>query len=34
LQLDLLDAGHFSLDEKADEIAALTRAFLARVVKP
>jgi hypothetical protein len=27
------DAGHFALDEKAEEIAAITRAFLGRVVK-
>ena len=27
----ILDAGHFALDEKLDEIAALMRAFLARV---
>jgi hypothetical protein len=26
----VLDAGHFALDKKADEIAALTRAFPAR----
>jgi hypothetical protein len=26
----ILDAGHFALDEKLDEIAALIRDFLAR----
>ena len=29
-QIDLLDAGHFALDEKNDEIASLILAFLAR----
>jgi pimeloyl-ACP methyl ester carboxylesterase len=33
-EVHILDAGHFALDEKADEIAALTRVFLGRVVKP
>ena len=27
-EIHLLDAGHFALDEKADEIFALTQAFL------
>jgi len=30
-QVHLLDAGHFALDEAADEITALTRTFLAQV---
>jgi pimeloyl-ACP methyl ester carboxylesterase len=29
-EIHILDAGHFALDEKLDEIAALIRAFLAR----
>jgi pimeloyl-ACP methyl ester carboxylesterase len=29
-EIHLLDAGHFALDEASDEIAALTRAFLAK----
>jgi pimeloyl-ACP methyl ester carboxylesterase len=29
-EIHVLDAGHFALDEKADEIAALIRSFLAR----
>lgn len=29
-EVHILDAGHFALDEKVDEIAALMRAFLAR----
>lgn len=33
VEVHVLDAGHFALDEKADEIAAITRGFLARVVK-
>ena len=28
-EIHLLDAGHFNLDEKNDEIASLTLAFLA-----
>jgi pimeloyl-ACP methyl ester carboxylesterase len=32
-EIHVLDAGHFALDEKADEIAAITRGFLARVLK-
>jgi len=27
-EVHILDAGHFALDEKVDEIAALIRAFL------
>lgn len=30
-EVHMLDAGHFALDEKVDEIAALMRAFLARI---
>ena len=30
-EIHLLDAGHFALDEKPDEVAALCRAFLQRV---
>ena len=29
-EIHLLDAGHFALDEKNDEIATLTLAFLAK----
>ena len=29
-EVHVLDAGHFALDEKVDEIAALIRAFLAK----
>jgi pimeloyl-ACP methyl ester carboxylesterase len=29
----ILEAGHFALDEKADEIAALTRDFLHRTLR-
>jgi len=29
-EVHILDAGHFALDEKVDEIAALMRAFLAK----
>jgi hypothetical protein len=29
-EIHLLDAGHFALDEKNDEIASLVLAFLAR----
>jgi pimeloyl-ACP methyl ester carboxylesterase len=32
-EVHILDAGHFALDEKADEIATLTDAFLARIVR-
>jgi pimeloyl-ACP methyl ester carboxylesterase len=32
-EVHVLDAGHFALDEKAEEIAVITRAFLGRVVK-
>jgi len=32
-EIHLLDAGHFALDEKLDEIAALVRDFLARHLK-
>jgi pimeloyl-ACP methyl ester carboxylesterase len=32
-ELHLLDAGHFALDEKTDEVAKLSRAFLARHLK-
>lgn len=34
LDFHLLDTGHFALEEKGPEIAALIRAFLARNVKP
>lgn len=30
-EVHLLDAGHFALDEKNDEIATLMRQFLARL---
>jgi pimeloyl-ACP methyl ester carboxylesterase len=30
-ELHILDAGHFALDEKTEEVARLTRAFMARV---
>ena len=29
-EVHILDAGHFALDEKVDEIAALMRSFLAK----
>ena len=29
-EVHILDAGHFALDEKVDEIAALMRTFLAK----
>ena len=32
--MHVLDAGHFALDEKLDEIATLIRAFLARQPQP
>ena len=31
-EVHILDAGHFALDEKVDEIASLIRAFLARTI--
>jgi pimeloyl-ACP methyl ester carboxylesterase len=31
-EIHVLDAGHFALDEKSDEIAAITRSFLGRAV--
>lgn len=33
-ELHILNAGHFALDEKTDEIAQLTRAFMAKVGQP
>ena len=30
-ELHILDAGHFALDEKTEEVAQLTRAFMARL---
>jgi len=29
-EVHILDAGHFALDEKVDEVAVLMRAFLAQ----
>jgi pimeloyl-ACP methyl ester carboxylesterase len=33
-EIHILDAGHFALDEKADEIAEIVRNFLTRVSRP
>jgi pimeloyl-ACP methyl ester carboxylesterase len=33
-EIDILDAGHFALDEQADKVAQLTRDFLARRIAP
>ncbi len=30
-ELHILDAGHFALDEKTEEVARITRAFMAGV---
>jgi len=32
-EIHILEAGHFALDEKPDEIAALTRDFLHRALR-
>jgi hypothetical protein len=33
-EVHMLDAGHFALDEKLDDIAALMRDFLGRALPP